>query len=397
MFLQNFLRGRLSATSVDSCWMPQRQIEQRSPSAERKNSESSGCKATSRASASSRSPSASWMRLGFLTTRHVAVLVLRLTCWRLPSHDSKERWVWDSSQCWTGFQKMPPSLKVCSMRATMSMTASAMICFIVTISQSLTEPELRFVLAHRRFHSSSTTPGALSTSTSPVSRMPQIGSCTFDSPGCTCSKMKSFQRKSALSIWDKPETQSSFVQHRGWLSCSAWCKTAFEIHQRSKYWHLQGKEKAVSKSQREEWGKAHSWKDCCIWTSSSKKGTTSPVARTYSSGEAASSSTSARAWLDAPQSASGDREYTGKWVKWHGRWYQKVIRHGRTEWEEWKPARCSRRCFCTIAAFLLVSLTAFWVVAVMAVYKAHATNPASLRWLTWGGCNCTSPQKAHVV
>ena len=74
------LRGRLSATSVDSCWMPQRQIEQRSPSAERKNSESSGCKATSRASASSRSPSASWMRLGFLTTRHVAVLVLRLTC-----------------------------------------------------------------------------------------------------------------------------------------------------------------------------------------------------------------------------------------------------------------------------------------------------------------------------
>ena len=96
----------------------------------------------------------------------------------------------------------------------------------------------------------------------------------------------------------------------------------------------------------------------------------------------ASLSTSARAWLDAPQSASGDREYTGKWVKWHGRWYQKVIRHGRTEWEESKPARCSRHCFCTIAAFLLVSLTAFWVVAVMAVYKAHATNPASLRWLT---------------
>ena len=90
----------------------------------------------------------------------------------------------------------------------------------------------------------------------------------------------------------------------------------------------------------------------------SKKGTSNPVARTTPSAEAASSSTSARAWLDAPQSASGDREYTGKWVKWHGKWHKKVIRCGRTEWESPKPARCSRHYFCRIAAFLLVSLSA---------------------------------------
>ena len=281
---------------------------------------------------------------------------------------------------------MPPSLKVCSMRATMSMTASAMICFIVTISQSLTEPELRFVLAHRRFHSSSTTPGALSTSTSPVSRMPQIGSCTFDSPGCTCSKMKSFQRKSALSIWRQTRNTIFF--------CPTQCVTGVDsvavqdAKRHLKYIKDQNidifkeKKKQSQRAKEKNESKRTAEKTAAYGQAPSKKGTTNPVARTYSSGEAASSSTSARAWLDAPQSASGDREYTGKWVKWHGRWYQKVIRHGRTEWEESKPARCSRHCFCTIAAFLLVSLTAFWVVAVMAVYKAHATNPASLRWLT---------------
>ena len=67
---------------------------------------------------------------------------------------------------------------------------------------------------------------------------------------------------------------------------------------------------------------------------SRKKGTTNPVARTSPKVEASSSSTSARAWLEQPQSASGDREYTGQWVKWQGRWYQKVIRYGRAEWEE---------------------------------------------------------------
>ena len=74
----------------------------------------------------------------------------------------------------------------------------------------------------------------------------------------------------------------------------------------------------------------------------SKKGTASPVARTSAKVEAASSSTSASVWLDNPQSSQQDRprsscqdrQYTGEWQRWHGRWYQKVIRHGRIEWEE---------------------------------------------------------------
>ena len=67
-----------------------------------------------------------------------------------------------------------------------------------------------------------------------------------------------------------------------------------------------------------------------------KKGTANPVARTSPKVEAASSSTSAGVcvWLDRPQSSRQDRRYTGEWQKWHGRWYQKVIRHGRVEWEE---------------------------------------------------------------
>ena len=67
----------------------------------------------------------------------------------------------------------------------------------------------------------------------------------------------------------------------------------------------------------------------------SKKGTTNPVART-SNAEVASSSTSASQWLNRPQQSHSrdDRRFTNEWQKWHGRWYQKVIRHGRVEWEE---------------------------------------------------------------
>jgi ATPase subunit of ABC transporter with duplicated ATPase domains len=42
-----------------------------------------------------------------------------------------------------------------------------------------------------------------------------------------------------------------------------------------------------------------------------KKGIADPVAETIPKVEAASSSASARAWLDDPQAASGDRQYTG--------------------------------------------------------------------------------------
>jgi hypothetical protein len=53
-------------------------------------------------------------------------------------------------------------------------------------------------------------------------------------------------------------------------------------------------------------------------------------------------------WLDRPQSSRQDRRYTGEWQKWHGRWYQKVIRHGRVEWEEGYKfsTPCIDDCFC---------------------------------------------------
>ena len=37
---------------------------------------------------------------------------------------------------------------------------------------------------------------------------------------------------------------------------------------------------------------------------------------------------------DRPSGARQDRQYIGEWQIWHGRWYQKVIRHGRIEWEQ---------------------------------------------------------------
>lgn len=66
-----------------------------------------------------------------------------------------------------------------------------------------------------------------------------------------------------------------------------------------------------------------------------KKGTANPATRTTPNVEAASSSASARAWLDNPAPAAEERNETGEWVKWYGVWYQKIIRYRRAEWEQW--------------------------------------------------------------
>ena len=84
-----------------------------------------GCTSTS---SSSRSPAASWMRSGFSTIKHVAVQALKQIISTVPNQGLRERCTWDSSRCWTGIQKMPPSPRACSMKATMSTTASTMIC-----------------------------------------------------------------------------------------------------------------------------------------------------------------------------------------------------------------------------------------------------------------------------
>ena len=62
----------------------------------------------------------------------------------------------------------------------------------------------------------------------------------------------------------------------------------------------------------------------------SKRGTVSSVAQPS---ERATSSTGTSSRQDQPSSSG--RVETGEWQKWHGRWYQKVIRYGRTEWEAW--------------------------------------------------------------
>ena len=96
-----------------------------------------------------------------------------------------------------------------------------------------------------------------------------------------------------------------------------------------------GEKTAVATCQREEQGKAQKAEQTAAFGQGpSKKGTANPVAQTTPKVEADSSSTSARAWLDDSQTASGDRQYTGQWVKWQGSWYQKVICYGRTDWEE---------------------------------------------------------------
>ena len=61
-----------------------------------------------------------------------------------------------------------------------------------------------------------------------------------------------------------------------------------------------------------------------------KRGTVSSVAQPS---ERATSSSGTSRYQDQP-SPSG-RVETGEWQKWHGRWYQKVIRYGRTEREAW--------------------------------------------------------------
>ena len=67
----------------------------------------------------------------------------------------------------------------------------------------------------------------------------------------------------------------------------------------------------------------------------SKKSTANPAARTTPNVEAASSSTSAGAWLDDPAPAAEERNETVESVMWYGSWYQKIICYGRTEWEQW--------------------------------------------------------------
>ena len=62
-----------------------------------------------------------------------------------------------------------------------------------------------------------------------------------------------------------------------------------------------------------------------------KKGTVSSVARTSQEATSASGASNSH----PPEPPHRERVETGEWQKWYGRWYQKVIRFGRTEWEAW--------------------------------------------------------------
>ena len=56
-----------------------------------------------------------------------------------------------------------------------------------------------------------------------------------------------------------------------------------------------------------------------------------PVARTS---ESATTTSGASSSSRPPEPAHRAREETGELQKWYGKWYQKVIRHGRVKWEE---------------------------------------------------------------
>ena len=66
----------------------------------------------------------------------------------------------------------------------------------------------------------------------------------------------------------------------------------------------------------------------------SKRGTVSSVAQQQQP-DPGTSSTGTSGRQEQASSSSSGRVETGEWQKWHGRWYQKVIRYGRTEWEPW--------------------------------------------------------------
>ena len=66
----------------------------------------------------------------------------------------------------------------------------------------------------------------------------------------------------------------------------------------------------------------------------SKRGTVSSVAQQQQPDPGTTSAGTSGRQEQASSSSSG-RVETGEWQKWHGRWYQKVIRYGRNEWEPW--------------------------------------------------------------
>ena len=63
-----------------------------------------------------------------------------------------------------------------------------------------------------------------------------------------------------------------------------------------------------------------------------KKGTVSSVART--SGRATTSSEAASSSSRPQEPSQQARVETGEWQRWYGKWYQKIYRYGRAEWEE---------------------------------------------------------------
>ena len=320
-------KGRSSATSVDSCWVLQRPTTQRSLSAERKNSGSSGCTATS---SSSRSPAASWMRSGFSTIKHVAVQALKQIISTVPNQGLRARWTWDSSRCWTGIQKMPPSPRACSMKATMSTTASTMTC--CGVHAHLPKPDrTRAQVRLGTSESSQLEHNAM--------RLVYLDIASEkDAPDRTTlvvhvQSWNLFRGRVHWAFGKKPtQLTTFFCPTQGLIRLQ--CMMQSDIWNRSNLTTLTSTSKMLRKregslnepkrrmrqsaklSRRLHLDKLHQRK--------------APLIRLPT----ASLSTSARAWLDAPQSASGDREYTGQWVKWHGKWWQKVVRYGRTEWEE---------------------------------------------------------------
>ena len=302
---------------------------------------------------------------------------------------SRHDWVhWASSQCLTNFP-------VFWMKANVTIFSRLLICqnsaerklkfawgLLSLLSWSTQRHEIGF-LGHRQ------QAGAASRSL-PVHRTAMV---------VHVQNWKLFRRGMHRVPPKEPSLQPSFVQHGGGSDRSSWWWTTSQAHQRSESWFLQrkrrGEKTTVATCQREERGKAQKAEQTAAFGQGpSKKGTATPVAQTTPKVEADSSSTSAHAWLDDSQTASGDRQYTGQWVKWQGSWYQKVICYGRTDWEEsWNASMVQMIVSAQSRILVFPSVCGSGPCRQGRMQSSRRGKLAVLPFrLTWGGCICTCPE-----
>ena len=342
-------KDNLNAMSVDWCLKElARPTEPRSLNAAKPHFTSWGPIMTLRESTCRASHSISWSHLDFSEIRPVEVQAPRQICSSVQKAGMKELWALDLTLLQNVSQRTQLLLKVSSMKVRTNMTANATIFCGQHIFRNRTGPKHRSGWEYLSSRSWSTMPWDLFFWTSPAVLTCPVHSSTLINHGFTCTELRSFPRRSTSNTWRgiliticcfhaRVSTMWQFTTLRDtWNGSRPKMKilTRRTLRRSANSLREPGSKMNQAKRKAEQTG--------AFGQGPTKKGTASPVARTPAKVEAASSSASASVWLNNPQSSqqdrpSGtrqDRQYTGERQKWHGRWYQKVIRHGRIEWEQ---------------------------------------------------------------